>query len=390
MLDLISGGFKIARQQKIQIGDLLVKEGLINEDQLKEALKAQAIYGGKLGTNLVEMGYLEEEALAYFLSEKLDVPYAHPQAMTDIDGKIISTIGRNIAEKYKVLPFELKRRRLKLVMADPMDLNAINEISFITGFIIEPMVTPEARLLEALKRYYDIPLQTRFRPAPKSMKDSLAVDGEKKEKSDGTNKIEKDEVSEEIIKEKVDVLKDKRRAMLLDEPATQKIEEKTPEEIPEVHKKLLEAPDRDSVANVLIDFLLQDYSGAAIFVAKKDRAEGWKARGDGLDDLTAKKIIIPLTVPSILKDAAGTKFIAGDEPKKKPMDKMIRRLLKADDSLKIVVTSIYYKKVVACFLAALVPKDTTGEGMRNKFVDIADRAGEAFARLIHESMEKGK
>ncbi len=64
------------KKEKLKLGALLVSKGLINETQLGEALKNQVIFGGRLGTNLVELGYLDEEALAYFLSENLGVPYA--------------------------------------------------------------------------------------------------------------------------------------------------------------------------------------------------------------------------------------------------------------------------------------------------------------------------
>ena len=112
---------------------------MISEKQLDEALKAQVIYGGRLGTNLVELGFLDEEALAYFLSEKLEVPYAHPKKLLDIEKKVIDLVPNELVEKYKVLPFELKRKRLRVIMPDPQNLDLINELSFIICLLLKKL-----------------------------------------------------------------------------------------------------------------------------------------------------------------------------------------------------------------------------------------------------------
>ena len=133
----------------IKIGDMLVKAGIINETQLDEALKQQVVFGGKLGTNLLELGFIDEEALAFFLSEKLGVPYVHPSQFENVPDEILNLIPKNIVEKNKVFPIEIRKRRLFLVMPDPTDINLIDELSFMINMSIQPVIAPEIFVVKA-------------------------------------------------------------------------------------------------------------------------------------------------------------------------------------------------------------------------------------------------
>ena len=157
-----------------KLGDLLLKEGVITNAQLEEALKCQVIFGGKLGTNLIEMGLVEENALARVLSRKLGVPCAEESELMRIPPEVIKLIPKDIAARYKVIPLRLENRRLTLVMADPTDLKAIDEIAFRTGFLVRPALTPEVRLILALEKYYDIERGIRYINAAKKSSASPA------------------------------------------------------------------------------------------------------------------------------------------------------------------------------------------------------------------------
>ncbi|MEJ2700199.1 MAG: hypothetical protein P8Z70_11145, partial [Desulfuromonadales bacterium] len=151
----------------LKLGEMLIREGLLTSAQLEEALKYQVIFGGKLGTNLIEMGLVEENALARVLSRKLGVPCAEESELMKIPSEVIKLIPKDIAAKYKVIPLRLENRRLTLVMADPDDLKAIDEIAFRTGFLVRPALTPEVRLVLALEKYYEIPRGIRYINAAK-------------------------------------------------------------------------------------------------------------------------------------------------------------------------------------------------------------------------------
>ena len=117
----------------LRLGEALVQEGLIDNQQLSKALERQVIYGGRLGTNLIELGLLTEESLVRFMGKVFGVPYADPKAFEGIKRGIVDSIAPEIAERYLVIPIDREPKRLHLAMVNPTDLRVIDEVRFITG-----------------------------------------------------------------------------------------------------------------------------------------------------------------------------------------------------------------------------------------------------------------
>jgi len=158
----------------MKLGELLVKEGVITPHQLEEALKYQVIFGGKLGTNLIELDFVQEDDIAKTLSRMLRVPLVSGEELHSIPEDVIHLIPRDIAEQYQVVPLSIEHRKLTLVMANPSDLKAIDEIAFRTGLIIRPAVAAEVRLILALEKYYHIPREIRYVQVSKKVEASLS------------------------------------------------------------------------------------------------------------------------------------------------------------------------------------------------------------------------
>jgi hypothetical protein len=146
----------------MKLGEMLVKAGKITSLELEETLKGQAIFGGRFGTNLVEMGFLNEHELTQFLSQKTGVPFAQTEQLMNIPPQVIRLLPEDTVRKFRVVPIALNNRKLSLAMTDPSDYAAIDEISFVTGFIVVPLITPELRLIFALEKYYNIKRDQRY------------------------------------------------------------------------------------------------------------------------------------------------------------------------------------------------------------------------------------
>ncbi len=146
----------------MKIGEYLIQKGIINEKQLQEALRAQLIYGGHLGTCLMELGYIEENALGHVLAQIYKVPYANPHLFVDILQTVIQALPARVVEKLHAVPFDLREKVLHVAMINPKDLPSLDEISFASGYETEPWVTPEARIFQVIERYYDIPKRQRY------------------------------------------------------------------------------------------------------------------------------------------------------------------------------------------------------------------------------------
>ena len=145
-----------------RLGDDLVAAGLLTPLQLEEAVEYQCIYGGKLGTSLVELGLVEEEQLARVLSQQLKLHYIKPELLMEVSPAILKLVPKHIAYEYKVVPYNKEGRRLFLAMTDATNLNVIDELSFKLDHIIIPLAVPEIRLMLALKKHYGLNLSPRF------------------------------------------------------------------------------------------------------------------------------------------------------------------------------------------------------------------------------------
>ena len=145
-----------------KLGALLVRKGLINPGQLDEALKAQMIYGGRLGTNLVELEYLDIETLGAALSEQMRYPQATVAEFEAVTSATLGTIPVALIERHYVFPLSVDGRRIKVAMASPFDMAAVDEISFTTGLRVIPCVVPELRLYEYLEKRLNIVRPERY------------------------------------------------------------------------------------------------------------------------------------------------------------------------------------------------------------------------------------
>lgn len=149
-------------QKKLRIGEMLLKAGILSRQQLEEALNAQLIYGGKLGTNLVEHGFVTEEFLTSFLSKQCDVPAVDSKQLENIAADVVETISPELASKHKVIPFQKDKRRLDIAVVDPTNVEAMDAVAFKTGLLVRPHVAPEVTILRCLERYYSIPKPRRY------------------------------------------------------------------------------------------------------------------------------------------------------------------------------------------------------------------------------------
>lgn len=352
-----------------KIGELLVSEGLITRKQLEEALKCQVIFGGRLGTNLVEMGIVGELDLLLSLSKQLEMPYVSPEQLMALTPDVIKLIPREIAEEYKIIPLSLEKKRLTVAMWDPSDLASIDAISFITGYIIIPVVCSELRLLLALEQYYGIKRELRYiqlsggtgvrsretveadrtgvagagaaepekispfeappgKPKTASAAGFSAIEAEWGDLSEILPAKPNSEPPPEILH-----IEPRRASIPAEEPDIVELVEPQPEvhpppqpaakaappvapvraeeALPSSREGFLslmaEARDRDAIADALAAYVSREFERVALFMVKGKAAAGWKG-------IVRQKAIpgfenfqLPLDEPSVLKIVADTK-----------------------------------------------------------------------------------
>ena len=137
----------------VRLGELLIKANLISQDQLKEALKFQKEKGAKLGETLINLGFVSEEDITECLSQQFGVPSIN-LAHFDIDPSVIKLIPPDVARKYNILPVNKTGATITIAMADPTNVFAMDDIKFMTGYNVEPVVASELGIKNSIDNYY--------------------------------------------------------------------------------------------------------------------------------------------------------------------------------------------------------------------------------------------
>jgi len=137
----------------VRLGELLTKASLITQDQLKEALRVQKETGGKLGETLIKLQFVSEEDITECLSQQFGVPSINLQHF-EIDPSVIKLISGDVARKYNILPVNKTGATITIAMADPTNVFAMDDIKFMTGYNVEPVVASELGIKAAIDTYY--------------------------------------------------------------------------------------------------------------------------------------------------------------------------------------------------------------------------------------------
>jgi type IV pilus assembly protein PilB len=137
----------------VRLGEILLKESLITQDQLEKALEFQRSNGGKLGSCLTKMGFITDDDITGVLSRQYGVPSINLKYY-EIDPNVIKLIPQDTALRYQVIPLSRVGSVLTIAMTDPTNVFAMDDIKFMTGFNVEPVVASETAIAEAISRFY--------------------------------------------------------------------------------------------------------------------------------------------------------------------------------------------------------------------------------------------
>jgi type IV pilus assembly protein PilB len=137
----------------VRIGELLLKEKRITAVQLQEALTYQKQNGGKLGANLVKMGFVKDEEITALLSKQYGVP-SIALSQFEIDPAVIKLVPAETARKYQIVPLSRAGATLTIAMTDPTNVFAMDDVKFMTGYNVEPVVASETAVLDSIDKYY--------------------------------------------------------------------------------------------------------------------------------------------------------------------------------------------------------------------------------------------
>ncbi|MBW2066632.1 MAG: Flp pilus assembly complex ATPase component TadA [Deltaproteobacteria bacterium] len=136
-----------------KLGEILIETGLITKGKLREALESQRESGKRLGQILIEKNLISEEEMAFSLAMQLKIPYVD-LSNHEIPEKVIDIIPEEVSRKFICIPVNLRNNVLDVAMADPLDLNIVKDLQFITGYNIQPAISTASQIMQYLREHY--------------------------------------------------------------------------------------------------------------------------------------------------------------------------------------------------------------------------------------------
>lgn len=136
-----------------KLGELLIESGLLTIENLKDALEAQKNTGKRLGEVLIDMKIISEEEMAFSLAMQLKIPFIDLIDYS-IKNDVIDCIPEEVCQKFICIPLSMKNNILDVAMADPLDLNIMKDLQFITGYNIQPAISTQIQIMETLQKHY--------------------------------------------------------------------------------------------------------------------------------------------------------------------------------------------------------------------------------------------
>lgn len=143
-------------RKRLRLGELLLENNLITEEQLNIALEEQKAKGIKLGEAIIGLGYVTQDAINDLLCQQLNIDFVDLRKI-EIDDSIARMVGEKVVRKYMLLPFALDDRQanvIKVAMEDPMNIMAIDDIGIITGMTVQPYLSTHAYISTAIDKLY--------------------------------------------------------------------------------------------------------------------------------------------------------------------------------------------------------------------------------------------
>jgi hypothetical protein len=368
-------------------GRYLLERGAVSGERLEEATQVLVVFGGRLGTVLVESGALTLEEVERHLSAHLGVPAAPLDRLHEPHPDALAAIPKNLVDRYRVFPMWREKRTLHVAMSDPQNPNQIDELAFATSLSITPYVVAELRLAQLLERYYQIRPDSRFtdhyllemaghvRPrkesplaqgrAPRRQQRSPARDDDEQSRQredlgigplEEGEELSRNEDFEERSTDTAALESGSGRAAVAPTPdpsagsRSRPLAASSPAEVSELESQLVQLATPKTLPTLVLRIAAFHARAVAFFGVRRGTIRGLLAAGD-MAGSQVEHIEVPLSAPSVLSRPVrdGTIFLG--PPGSKAADRDLLRGL-GREPRELIVLPIHFGERTASLLYA--------------------------------------
>ncbi|MGN6104248.1 MAG: hypothetical protein ACTHU0_04025 [Kofleriaceae bacterium] len=413
----------------MKLGEMLVRDGRLTEPQLEAALRYQARDGGRLGTVLVEHGFVDLEALTVYLGLELGIPIATGAMLERAKRAAVRLLQPTHSFKYKCVPLVVQDRQLIAAIEDPHDFATLDALSQITGYRVLPRVAPELRIYYYIERYYGVPRPPRFvkfgdtprgdegivdtgLPAPplpglppttaspivapgpqprlRSIKLAKMFDDSEALELEAEDLIDSLDAEAEAAAEAVPIAE---APLQLSAPTVSRApthpHAPAPISADVALRELATAVDRNRIVEVLLGFSAATFDAAVVFTVRDHMAFGWKAIGQLPGHGNVEHLLIPLDAPSVVQAAIASETGVMHGPlAPSTVNSYFYKVLQCAEPSLVTVAVIQIGKRVVNVLYGHGP--TLSALQLEVLQQICQSAAEAYARLIAVSKRGAK
>ncbi len=374
-----------------RLGEMLVKQGACSDAAVRDALKNQIIFGGRLGTNLLEIKAVTEEALARTLGRQ----HALPSLFGDLqlDEHATALLTAEIADRCDAIPYVLADRRLAVIVVDPRNLAMLDDVAFATGKQVHPIVAPEARVWALLRQRYAIDrhlrgidvdfaeVQGRIDHA-RGLRPDAPEDG-KRGPTPGDADLIDQGAFEAIYGAPGRPPAGSPRAPLLAAPPPDNVAEPSPLSFAEASRFLEGVDERDAIAKTVLRYARSKFKRALLLTIDRDAAHGWAGLGERLGAHAVRRMHLALGTPGILETVVVTRaHFLGPIPKTDANIRLLKALGGGVPANALLVPILALGRVVNVFYADNGKGGVVDSGDVGELLILATRIAKSYDALL--------
>jgi len=362
----------------MRLGTLLLRDAVISLSQLEAALRTQVLYGGRLGTNLVELDFLDLNTLGDYLSQISGFPVATRAQFDAVDDEVISWLDPGVADLYTAFPLGMEPDLPNVVgvaLADPQDQEALRQLATQCGQSITPYIAPELRLFYYLEKHYDIKRKARFI----RQGTHANTPGDERRKTQAPHGIELPPSVQLIPKNKRNQADDDAKPSAAKKPRMS---------FEQAMTVLDNASHRNEIGDALLEYAIGRTEVAIVFLIRDANALGWRyysAPNPGLGD-RVEQLGLALGGTSVLQAAfdAGLPYSGDAGSGGKPIEKRLWQAVGTDyEPSEMFVVPVKVKQRVVNLVYAHGPGgEPLADETKQQYATLAEHASDAYIRLI--------
>jgi hypothetical protein len=365
----------------VKLGTLLLRNAAIGLSQLEAALRNQVLYGGRLGTNLVELGFIDLEMLADYLAELSGFPVASQTQLEQADKALLDRLGSDEAHRLRAVPlgpFGDTGSTIAVALVEPGDQAALDALASRLGVRITPYIVPELRALYYLERHFGTPRRARFVRTARTGDDPGELIGDDRRRSQPAGGL--------ALPPTLTLEPRRRRPSQAAPPAA------VPTQLAygAACERIDLASHREQIADTFVDYAVGRCDALVAFLIRDGNALGWRGYVAPPAKLVTpvEELSLPLGGASALQAAhdAGQTYVGPPPSPAKPIESSLWAVLGADPApVEMLVVPILVKQRAVNLIYVHTVGGAPPQALISELQDLAARAQTSYLRLIRQT-----